>query len=88
METLLELKQLEGLTYDQLSAQSGVPASTLAAWKRKLDREREPRTAEFVELQVAEHNSLELRLATGVSIAIRPGFDAHLLRQVVEALAC
>lgn len=88
METLLELKQLEGLTYDQLSEQSGVPASTLAAWKRKLNREREPRATEFVELKVSEHNSLELRLPTGVSIAIRPGFDAHLLRQVVEALAC
>ena len=88
METLIELKQLEGLTSEQLSAQSGVPASTLAAWKRKLDREGEPRTPEFVELRPAEAASLEVRLPSGATIAIQPGFDRELLRQLVHALTC
>ena len=35
METLLERKSEEGLTYQELADESGIPMSTIAAWGRK-----------------------------------------------------
>ena len=87
-EALIELKRAEGLTYTQLATQSGIPASTLASWKRKLDREHEPRAAEFIELRPTEPCSIEVRLPNGAAIAVQRGFDPELLRQLVQALTC
>jgi transposase-like protein len=47
----LALREREGLTYPQLSARSGINASTLAHWAWRLRREGERRSDEaFVEL--------------------------------------
>ncbi len=41
MAALLDRRDREGLTYGELSDESGVPAGTLASWKYRFRREQE-----------------------------------------------
>lgn len=55
MRALLAERERDGLTFDELSRRSGVPAGTLGWWAGKLRRQREARArVEFVELKVAD----------------------------------
>lgn len=91
-ESLLRRKREDGLTYTELSKESGVPACTLQYWAKKFDRP-EPSSGDdgaFVQLTVADPNDapLELVLEPNVRITIRPGFDPQTLRAIVDALTC
>ena len=48
IERLLVRKDREDLTYDELSHESGIPASTLAGWRRRLRLEGEANLFEEV----------------------------------------
>lgn len=49
MQALLARRSREGLTYEELSATSGIPAKTLANWQFRLQREAtEPAFTELV----------------------------------------
>ena len=91
MSVLLARRDSEGLTFKQLAAHSGVPLGTLLSWSRKLRKEATgPATRDqpFIELAAQPTPELELRLPSGATISIRPGFDSALLRELVAALAC
>lgn len=91
MSALLARRDSEGVTFKQLAADSGVPLGTLLSWSRKLRTETTaPATREqpFIELATEPASELELRLPSGATISIRPGFDPALLRELVAALAC
>ena len=64
-ESLLRRKHEEGLTYTELSKESGVPACTLQYWAKKFDRPK-PSTGDdgaFVQLNVTDPNDAPLELA-------------------------
>lgn len=89
MEALLTRKAEEGLTYQQLADESGIPMSTIAAWGRKLNPK--PKQEGFVELQLKEADrqaSIWIESGAGLRIAIEPGFDESTLARVLRALPC
>lgn len=91
VSTLLTRRDSEGLNFKQLAADSGVPLGTLLSWSRKLRRDgTAPATREqpFIELAAEPTAELELRLPSGATIAVRPGLDATLPRELLTALAC
>jgi hypothetical protein len=99
----LEWRDRQGLTFKELSAESGVPVGTLAFWAWKLRQERgdgrrkrsassEPTRADFVELvptgpTLASTGSLEILLAQGRRIVVTGVVDEDQLVRVVRALA-
>jgi hypothetical protein len=94
-ESLLRRKREEGLTYTELSKESGIPACTLQYWAKKLNRPQpspphESATGAFVQLNTDDPSDapLELVLEPNVRITIRPGFDPRTLRAIVDALTC
>ena len=88
-EALLARKHNEGQTYKQLAVESGIPESTLTRWAGRLRRERAEPSSAFVELRTAAaEGGVELILQNGVRIGLRRGFDAQLLKDVVDVLGC
>ena len=104
IEAQLARKEAEGLTYDQLSAVSGIPASTLARWGMWIGRERRQAAAasqagsrRFVEVVVPPSESaVERDPKSGIErlvggthrIAIERNFDEATLRRLIEFLSC
>lgn len=77
------------MTITRFCDHHGLAVSTFFAWRRKL---REPEASMFVELtheaaSASVDAPIELLLPGGVLVRVHAGFDAALLRQVVEALA-
>jgi transposase-like protein len=89
IERLLVRKDREGLTYTELSQESGIPASTLAGWRRRLRLEGEANLFEEVAAaDLEECDQLEVVGPCGHRIAIPAEFDDELLRRVIAALPC
>ena len=95
IESLLARRERRGLTWFQLAAESGVPATTLQWWQRRLrqpKRRRRRKHASFVPVAITESaplappSVLEVVLRTGARIQVPAGFDPDHLRRVVEAL--
>lgn len=91
-ESLLRRKRQQGLTFTELSKQSGVPACTLQYWAKKLEGPKPAATdtGAFVQLNSPAPNeaALELVLEPNVRVAIHPGFNPDTLRAIVDALTC
>jgi hypothetical protein len=95
MAKLLARRERRGLTWSQLASESGVPATTLQWWGRRLRsarKQRRPKLASFVPVAVGESApmllpaTLEVVLASGAWVRVPAGFDPEHLRRVVEAL--
>lgn len=94
MQSLLALRDAEGLTYRELSERSGASIASLSWWSWKLRREKREFGA-FAEVQIVSNaadavaeRDVQLEVACGPAI-IRVGrdFDADVLRDVVVVLA-
>lgn len=88
---LLACCDSEGLAFKQLAANSGAPLGTLLSLSRRLRRggtARAAREQRFIELAAEPTAELELRLPSGATVAVRPGFDPALFREFVAARAC
>jgi transcriptional regulator with XRE-family HTH domain len=60
VERLLRRRHRQGLTYRELSEESGIPAPTLAWWSRKLRLERESADGcELVAVEVMDDEPVE-----------------------------
>lgn len=89
MRRLLERRARQGLTYRELSEQSGVPASSLSWWSWKLRHEARS-DGGFVELEVVDEgggSGVEIELGSGHRVHVSPGFDEETLRRVVVVLS-
>jgi hypothetical protein len=69
-----------------------VPPSSFYAWRRKLGapaasrRPADPGFAEVREFAPVAADALEVRLASGRGIVVRPGFDRATLLALIDAL--
>ena len=91
---LLELRDAEKLTYQQLSERSGVPIHVLtyrASQDRQAVRPKESVPAAFVELLDAPESpegSLEIIGPLGHRVVVTSASDTNLLERVLRALPC
>lgn len=91
-ERLLEQRDREGLSYPVLSERSGVPASTLQRWGRKLAAERRDACAPapFVEVVPAAEEPplgrVEVLLRSGHVLYLEPGPPSEGLTELVTLL--
>ena len=89
-ERLLSERDREGWSLPELSRRSGVPASTLQRWHRRLQRERALAPRPFVEVvAVAEpvpSEPIEVRLRSGRSVLLPPRRPFEGLGELVALL--
>ncbi len=91
MERLLAQKETEGLTYRQLSEQSGVGTPALGYWASKLRRERTDASEApcFTRVEIVDESvrsSITIEVAS-IRLRVEPGFDADHLARVVSTLS-
>ena len=91
MRSWLARREKRGLTFRELSLETGVPVGTLGFWAWKLRRESRDDEAPspFVELVVKKPESgdrLEILLANGRRVLVSAGLDEEQLVRVVRAL--
>jgi hypothetical protein len=93
MRRHLRRRKREGLTYDELANVTGESRHTLSWWAWKLRQEEGARQERprFVELEVVDEPavaeaSIEILLAGGRRLLVRPGFDLETLTRAVAAL--
>lgn len=91
MEALLARRERRGLTYEELSAASGVPVTTLSWWASRLRREREAGGG-FVEVvpgaegDAASDARVEIALRSGRQLVVREAIASATLSALVAAL--
>ncbi len=90
---LLAIRDREGLTYDELSARTGLAASTLQWWAWRLRSERGAEYS-FAEVEIAEveaepevGSGVSVRISGSVEVRVDRQFDAETLRRVVATLS-
>lgn len=91
MQALLARKALEGLTYQQLADETGIPMSTLAAWGRRHRTKPAEKVGRFVEVMVADNqarSTIWLETRAGLKIHITQDFDAATLSRLLSTLPC
>jgi len=93
MRSLLRKRERHGLTWAELSAESGVPRSTLHWWHRRLRDEERKEGPRFVRLDIARDKMptaggepIEVVARSGHRVLVRSGFDLRSLREVLEVL--
>ena len=79
-----------GLTAREYANREGLRTSTLYGWSTRLNRGDRSEPARFIEISAPAAppsvSAIQLRIGVAVVIAVEPGFDAQLLRDVVTAL--
>jgi transposase-like protein len=93
MGSLLRRRERRGLTWAELSAETGVPRSTLRWWDRRFRDEGRDEGSRFVRLDVKPEASpiasgapLEVVARSGHRVLVRSGFDPDSLRQILAIL--
>ena len=91
MRTWLARREARGLTFRELSIETGVPAGTLGFWAWKLrtelgEGEAPPAFVELVAKQPESNGRLEIVLANGRRLLVGDGLDEAQLLRVVRAL--
>jgi len=65
-----------------------VGVSTFFAWRNRLAKAPRPTFVELTaQTQMPNTTAIEVLLARGATVRVHDGFDADMLRQVVEALS-
>lgn len=89
---LLERRARLGLTFREISEESGIPIPTLSYWASKRRREQaaeEPAT-HFVPIEIEGDDlsgAIVIELGPSVRVTVEPGFDEEHLSRVLSVLA-
>ena len=91
IQRLLERRERHGLTYREISEESGIPIPTLSYWasKRRRDEDGEA-VARFVpvEVEADDHSgAIAIELGPAVRVTVERGFDEEHLARVLSVLA-
>ena len=97
MERLLRRRERQGLTYRELSDDSGIPIPTLSWWSRKLKREEEGaaevRACQLVPVEIVEDElqecdaAIEIVVADRLKLLVPPTVSEAHLQRVLRAVA-
>lgn len=85
---MIALQRRSDLSVCEFCSRHGLALSTFQNWRRRLASDSEPAFVEVTAaVPVRDQVVIELCLPRGVVARVRAGFDAQLLRQIVEALS-
>lgn len=88
---LLERRARRGLTFRELSEESGVPIPTLSYWAAKLRRDAKGESLpEFVPVAIVDDDSsgaIMIEFGSAVRVTVERGFDEEHLSRVLSVLA-
>ena len=97
-EALYKRKVTERLTYEALSADSGVPIATLQYWFRRFNAEQHvPQEASdhegqgaFARVDIVEagDNAVEVILRGDIRLRVKAGFDEQTVRRLLQVFEC
>lgn len=95
MRRLVRRRESEGLTYQELARETGIPVGTLASWTRRLRREGTSGTSttddSFIEVIPAGPATAEIEISLPSGIQVRAPATADragLVRLVAAILSC
>jgi len=91
IQRLLERRERHGLTYREISEESGIPIPTLSYWasKRRRDEDGEA-VARFVPVEVGADDhpgAIAIEVGPAVRVTVECGFDEEHLSRVLSVLA-
>ena len=90
MREVLGVREVEGLSWQELSERFSIPVYTLQYWSRKLNgdvrRGELPRLLPVVVERVCHDSTIGVELSSGVVLRVRPGFDRVHLTLLVQTL--
>jgi hypothetical protein len=92
IQRLLERRARHGLTFREISEESGIPIPTLSYWASKQRREGgagEP-VAQFVPVAIEgddQAGTIAIELGAAVRVTVERGFDEEHLSRVLSVLA-
>ncbi len=89
LERLLAQRDDEGLTFRELSEQSGIPVPTLSYWAAKLRREKIEESPSLVPVDVVdgtERAPIALEIGPELRLLVEHDFDATHLARLVSVL--
>lgn len=89
---LLERKERHGLTFRQISEESGIPIPTLSYWasKQRRDEESQEREAQFVPVEIDgtdRSGGIAIEFGPAVRVTVERGFDEEHLARVLSLLS-
>jgi transcriptional regulator with XRE-family HTH domain len=80
IERLLARRARQGLTFRELSEQSGIPIPTLSYWASKLRNEGVDFEARLVEVEIlddADPAPITIETQEGLRVTVEPGHGLH-----------
>ena len=86
---LLARRARHGVTFRELSEESGIPIPTLSYWASKLRKEEAQSAPRFVPVEVAEDaqaGAVRIETESGLRLVVDPGFDEEHLARVLSVL--
>ena len=96
MERLLRKREQRGLTYRELSEESGIPIPTLSWWSRRLKGERPPggsaQGCELVAIEVVDDepegsaDAIEIIVGDRLKLLVPPSASQVHLQRVLRAV--
>ncbi len=89
MQALLERREAESLTFQELSEQSGIPIPTLSYWAGKFRREAAELNGELVPVQLGDSRKgrpLRIDVGEGLELRVERDFNGEDLHRLITAL--
>ena len=92
IQRLLERRARHGLTFREISEESGIPVPTLSYWasKQRRDEDSGESSLQFVSVAVdgEDHSgAIAIELGPAVRVTVERGFDEEHLTRVLSVLA-
>jgi hypothetical protein len=92
IQRLLERRERHGLTYREISEESGIPIPTLSYWasKQRRDEVEDEPSAQFVAVEIEgddQAGGIAIELGPSVRVTVERGFDEEHLSRVLSVLA-
>lgn len=92
IQRLLERRARRGLTFREISEESGIPIPTLSYWASKQRRDASPQEPEArfvpVEVEADDHpGGVAIELGPVVRVTVERGFDQEHLARVLSVLS-
>ena len=88
---LLERRARRGMTFRELSEESGIPIPTLSYWAAKLRRDAEDELqSKFVPVEIVDDDrsgAIVIEIGSAVRVTVERGFDEAHLSRVLSVLS-